>query len=300
MLLPSSLEYETRVQSYWAIDARLHPWCFFLPRSTNELSMGIKALYTAADGAGDWGIAIRSGGHMYAGSNNIIHGVTIDLGYMNASWYDREKNLASVQPGGRWRDVYRNLLNTANVTVTGGRDGDVGVGGFLLGGGNSYYSGTNGFACDTVVNYEVVLADGSIVEVNATSHPDLYKALRGGGANFGIVTRFDLLAMPALDLAYGQSIISAEYADEVLDAVVEFTDHAEQRREDHLIALYVHAGNEVPFFLAIRVNTKGNLNVTSFNGITKLPAMKESWARTSLADAANASQLESGQRYDYP
>ena len=234
---------------------------------------------------------------MYPGSNNIINGVTIDLGHMNASRYDAERGIASVEPGGRWRDVYRNLLDVANVTVTGGRDGDVGVGGFLLGGGNSYYSGTNGFACDTVFNYEIVLADGSIVDANATSNSDLFKALKGGGMNFGIVTRFDMLAIPAVDVVYGQSLISAEHTDKVLNAVVEFTDRAEERRHDHLITIYMHTPDvEEPIFLAIRVNTKGDLNTTSFNGVTKIPALKESWDLTSLADAANASQLDAGQK----
>jgi FAD/FMN-containing dehydrogenase len=234
---------------------------------------------------------------MFPGSNNIINGLTIDLGHMNASWYDARKRLASVEPGGRWRDVYRNLLDTANIMVTGGRDGDVGVGGFLIGGGNSYYSGTNGFGCDTVVNFEVVLANGSIVDANTTSNPDLYKALKGGATNFGIVTRFDMLAMPAVDLAYGQSVISTEYTDDVLGAVADFTDRADERRHDHLITIYTHTPEaEDPVFLAIRVNTKGDLNTKSFKGITNVPALRQNWARISLANAANASQIDAGQK----
>lgn len=56
----------------------------------------------------------------------------------------------------------------------------------------SYFSYARGFICDNVVNYEIVLASGEIVNANADSHPDLWIALRGGGNNFGIVTRFDL------------------------------------------------------------------------------------------------------------
>jgi hypothetical protein len=59
-------------------------------------------------------------------------------------------------------------------------------------GGLSFFSSREGFICDNVVNYEVVLANGSIVNANAQENPDLWKALRGGGNNFGIVTRFDL------------------------------------------------------------------------------------------------------------
>lgn len=63
--------------------------------------------------------------------------------------------------------------------------GDVGVGGLLLGGGLSFLSTQYGLACDNVVNYEVVLANASIVNANATSYPDLFWALKGGGNQFG-------------------------------------------------------------------------------------------------------------------
>jgi hypothetical protein len=62
-------------------------------------------------------------------------------------------------------------------------------------GGLSYYSYSQGFICDDVVNYEIVLASGEIVNANAESNPDLFAALKGGGCNFGIVTRYDLQAV---------------------------------------------------------------------------------------------------------
>jgi FAD/FMN-containing dehydrogenase len=235
----------------------------------------------------DWHIAVRSGGHSYPGSNNIEKGLTIDLSHMNNSWYDPSTNLASLEPGARWRNVYTNLLNTANVTVTGGRDGDVGVGGFLLGGGNSYYSGKNGFACDTVANYEVVLINGTVVRANAQENSDLYRALKGGGSNFGLVSRFDMMAIPAVDLAYGQSVIASNHSNEVIDAVVEFTDRASEQRADHLIALYMHSPGNPDLIVAIRVNTEGDLNTTSFDTVTKIPSLKSSWARESLAAAVS-------------
>jgi FAD/FMN-containing dehydrogenase len=206
-----------------------------------------------------------------------------------------------VEPGAAWKDVYSNLLQTGNVTVTGGRDGGVGVGGFLLGGGLSYYTGRNGLGCDQVVNFEVVLANGSIVNANQQENSDLWKALKGGGLNFGIVTRFDLRAMPAVDLAYGQSIILSNHSDEVIDAVVEFTNHAEERSDDHLITLFTHDQSIIPnldvIILDIRVNTRGNLNTTSFNKVNAIPTVYSTWDRMSLANAANSSQSPAGTKY---
>ena len=78
---------------------------------------------------------------------------------MNATTYNEETQIASVFPGSRWRGVYE-ALDPYGVTVAGGRAASVGVAGFLTGGGNSFYSARMGFACDQVVNFEVVLASG--------------------------------------------------------------------------------------------------------------------------------------------
>jgi FAD/FMN-containing dehydrogenase len=77
-------------------------------------------------------MALRSGGHGAPGSNNIVDGVTIDLSMMNSSHYDQATNTARVEAGGRWIDIYASL-EQQGVTVVGGRDGGVGVGGFILG-----------------------------------------------------------------------------------------------------------------------------------------------------------------------
>jgi FAD/FMN-containing dehydrogenase len=263
----------------------------------------VSALGESGPGAGDWHIAVRSGGHSSPGISNVANGVTVDLGMMNSSHYDNSRNLASVEPGVAWKDVYYNLLHNGNVTVTGGRDGGVGVGGFLLGGGISYYTSHNGLGCDQVVNFEVVLANGSIINANRQENYPLWRALKGGGLNFGIVTRFDLQAMPAVDLAYGQSIIASNYSDDVIDAVVEFTNRPEGLGQDHMITLYTHDTGLIKgdvTILVIRVNTQGDLNTTSFNKINAVPSLKNTWEHMSLADAANSSQSPAGTKYVMP
>lgn len=80
---------------------------------------------------------MRSGGHtVWAGASNIADGVTIDLGKLNKTIYDPVTKIASIGPGARWTHVYEEL-DKHGVVVAGGRDGDVGVGGFTLGGGIS-------------------------------------------------------------------------------------------------------------------------------------------------------------------
>lgn len=73
-------------------------------------------------------------------------------------------------------------------------------------GGNTFYTARVGFACDNVENFEVVLASGEIVNANKTAHADLYKALKGGSINFGIVTRYDIKTLPH-DKLWGGTVV---------------------------------------------------------------------------------------------
>jgi FAD/FMN-containing dehydrogenase len=83
-----------------------------------------------------------------------------------------------------------------NVTVVGGRIGEVGVGGYVVGGGLSFLSTQYGWAANNIVSFEVVLANATIVTASNTSHPDLYRGLKGGGNNYGIVTAYNMIAHP--------------------------------------------------------------------------------------------------------
>lgn len=148
---------------------------------------------------------------------------------MNTTKYDATSKIASVSPGSHWQQVY-DTLSPLGVTVAGGRAGTVGVGGFISGGGNSFYSAAHGMACDTVQNFEVVLANGSIVNANANENADLWVALKGGSGNFGLITRFDMYAIafndPANPVIWGgvlQYDLSA--GDALRHALVEFTDN---------------------------------------------------------------------------
>ncbi|KAL3303767.1 FAD-binding domain-containing protein [Colletotrichum asianum] len=106
-------------------------------------------------------------------------------------------------------------VTSLRVSLVGSRAGGVCVSGFLLVGGNSYYTGHLGFGCDNVVNDEVVLSD---------AHANLYKTLKGGASHFGIVTRFDLKAFPSADLYGGLRIISMNYIDQVINALIAFAN----------------------------------------------------------------------------
>lgn len=164
ILFPSQPAYAARIESYWCNNAKLRPSCIFQPQSADEVSRAVTALAKA-----NQPFAVRSGGHTnWAGSNNIDDGVTIDLGLLNSTVYDSTCQTAHIGPGGKWKDVYAELEKHGR-TVAGGREAEVGVAGFLLGGGNNFHAARYGWACDNVIAYEVVVADGSIIIAEAGS-----------------------------------------------------------------------------------------------------------------------------------
>ncbi|GJN79703.1 hypothetical protein PLIIFM63780_003221 [Purpureocillium lilacinum] len=190
VLLPNSSGYKTSISSYFFLNSRQSPKCIVAPTNAAEVSKIIKKLGVRENNQ----VAIRSGGHTpNRGFANTDSGVTLDLRGLNKiALQGPNDDVVSVGTGALWREVYA-TLDPINRTVVGARVASVGVGGFLTGGGLSFFSPKYGFGCDNVVNMEVVLANGAIVNANATSHPDLFRALKGGQGNFGIVTRFDLV-----------------------------------------------------------------------------------------------------------
>lgn len=157
--------------------------------------------------------------------------MTIDLGLMSSVVYHQENNTVSLGPGGRWKNVYP-VLDKLGISVAGGRAAEVGVAGLLLGGGNAFHSLRRGWACDGVRRYEVVLADGSVVTADENANADLFIALKGGSANFGIVTRFDLEAFPAKPLWGGTIVYPDAVMDELVDAFVKFADALDTKGVD--------------------------------------------------------------------
>ncbi|KAL8404438.1 hypothetical protein RB594_009331 [Gaeumannomyces avenae] len=261
---PQAAEYAAQQATYWSLDNALRaPECIVLPRSAAEVAAAVKALTTGGNARcrPNCQFAVRSAGHMAnAGANNIHAGVTIDLGYMNSTAYKPEQSIASVGPGARWGSVYTELAKS-EVMVAGGRASTVGVGGLLLGGGNSFYAAARGFACDGVANFEVVLADGSVVDANRTSNQDLYRALKGGSSNFGIVTRFDLDTFEAPSTLWGGTVGWTDAGSAaVIKATKNFADSAGDHQDSSSIVFWTFtqgSGATEPIVIAALHNTAG-------------------------------------------
>lgn len=287
-LLPESDDYIDRQASYWAANVPLQPSCIVQPRKTEEVSQIVKLL-AEADGP----IALRSGGHtQWAGSNDVRDGVTIDLGRMTNITYDAQSILASVQPGPKWADLYFKLLKHG-VCVTGGREGNVGIAGFLTGGGNSYYGVLQGLGCDNVANFEVVLANGDIINANAMSYSGLWTALKGGSGNFGIVTRFDMYTLPAHDLWGGIRAAQRSEGDRLAELTVDFTNNNHKNPEAAFILNHNYNPASGPDVLVahVVVDTNGTANAMAFDKILKLPVVLDDVSTRSMANMSASYNL---------
>ena len=140
----------------------------------------------------------RCGGHSYAGYSTGS-GVIVDVGPMNGVSIDR--GVATVGAGTRLADLYA-ALAARGVLVPGGSCPTVGISGLALGGGNGVVSRNYGLTADRLQSLQIVTADGSVLEPDASTHSDLYWASRGGGGrNFGVATSFRFRTSPVPPLA---------------------------------------------------------------------------------------------------
>jgi len=143
----------------------------------------------------DLPLAIRGGGHNIAGSALCNDGVVIDLSTLRAVHIDPGRRRATVEPGARLADFDREAQAFGLATPLG-INSTTGVAGLTLGGGFGWASRKYGLTIDNLVSAQVVTADGRQVTASAADNRDLFWALRGGGGNFGVVTRFEFELHP--------------------------------------------------------------------------------------------------------
>jgi len=179
-----------------------HPAMVAFCRTSSEVAAAVLA-------AREVGVplSVRGGGHQVAGLSVCDNGLTIDLSTMCAVSVDG--GISHAGGGSLLRHV-----DTANaqagVVVPAGVVSHTGLGGLALGGGFGWTFRNFGLTCDNIVGAEVVTADGRIVQAGEQDDADLLWALRGGGGNFGVVTRFDLGNHPLRDVLFGQAVFAVD------------------------------------------------------------------------------------------
>ena len=140
-------------------------------------------------------LAVRGGGHSVAGVSMVEAGVQIDLSSLKGVHIDPERGTAICNAGALWGE-YDREAEMFGLATPGGRVTTTGVSGFCLGGGYGWLSTKYGLTCDNMVGADLLTASGEMLHVTDDTNPELMWALRGAGANFGVVTSFEFRLHP--------------------------------------------------------------------------------------------------------
>ncbi|KJZ77352.1 hypothetical protein HIM_03076 [Hirsutella minnesotensis 3608] len=284
---PGSPAYTASLGSYFSLQAAaVHPLCIVSPQTAQDVSAAVRVLTTNYPSSPGCQFAIRSGGHAsFAGAANIQQGVTLDLTALNGITLGQgTPPIVSVGVGATWGAVY-SYLDALRLSVNGGRAAGIGVGGLTLGGGISYSGPRFGWTCDTVTNFEVVLANGSIVNANQDEHADLLWALRGGSNNFGIVTRVDLQTFEQDGLWGGYVIHNISTANEQMVALSAFNNPATYDEYASLITTFAYSGaRDVSVVVNNMEYTKPVANPPVFHPLSSLTPLSSTQRITNMTD----------------
>ncbi|TCM51404.1 FAD/FMN-containing dehydrogenase [Kribbella sp. VKM Ac-2568] len=172
-------------------------------------------------------LSIKGGGHNMAGTSIAERGLTLDMSRMRDVTVDPDARLAQVGPGCLLQDVDRATQAHGLATPLGSFSSEVGVAGLTLGGGLGYLTRRFGWTADNLEEVEIVTADGQIRTANREENTELFWALRGGGGNFGVVTRFTFRLHDVGPTVTGGLIVwSADRVDDVLATYRNLTESA--------------------------------------------------------------------------
>ena len=186
-------------------------------------------------------LAVRSGGHSWAGHGTTEGGIVLDLAAMNEIEIDTGSRTAWAQTGATAGDY--TTATAEHGLITGfGDAATVGLGGITLGGGMGYLTRKHGLTIDDLLAAEVVTADGELLEVDAENHADLFWALRGGGGNFGVATRLRFRLHEIGEVVGGMLILPADP-----DVITGFVNAADAAPEELSVIANVLKAPPMPF-----------------------------------------------------
>ena len=189
-------------------------------------------------------LAIRSGGHSSVGFSTTEGGIVLDLSNMKDLQIDVEGQTAWAETG-LTAGEFTSAVGVHGLAIGFGDTGSVGIGGLTLGGGVGYLVRKYGLTIDDLLAAEVVTADGQLLHVDNNSHPDLFWAIRGGGGNFGVVTRFQFRLHKVDSVVGGMLILLA-----TPDVIARFMAEAEAAPDELSTIANVMGAPPMPFLPA--------------------------------------------------
>ncbi len=200
--VPGDADYDqARTLFYGGFDQR--PAVIIRPADAREVA---RVVTLARDSGME--LAVRSGGHSTAGHSLSDRGIVLDLGELTGLELDPEGRTAWAQTG-LTAGAYSAQVGEHGLVTGFGDTGSVGIGGITLGGGVGFLVRRFGLTIDSLLAAELVTADGRILQVDDDRHPELFWAIRGGGGNFGVVTRFKFRLHPLESIVGGMLLLPA-------------------------------------------------------------------------------------------
>ncbi len=189
-------------------------------------------------------LSVRGGGHSAAGKALVDDGLVVDLSRMRDVQVDPAQRVARAQGGSTWSE-FDAAAHKHGLGTTGGMISTTGVAGLTLGGGFGWLMREFGMSCDNLIGAEVVTANGDVIEVNESQNADLLWGLRGGGGNFGVVTRLDMRLHPVDTVLGGMIVHPIDRASDALRAVREFNKTAPDALTIHTALMTDPDGNRI-------------------------------------------------------
>ncbi|KAJ7178008.1 FAD-binding domain-containing protein [Mycena filopes] len=284
----SGSDYEFAAAHPWNLEnAEYRPTCIVFPRNTVDVQVAMKAIYDAKSH-----YAVQAGSHSaMKGWNTVQDGVLITCSNMQNVSYDPTSDSITLEPGTHWHDAVT-ALEPYGVAPVGGRVGDVGTG-LLLGGGLSWLSPSYGYAADMFKALDVVLVTGKMVTATASNeYSDLFRALKGGGNRFGIVTRYELY--PAHtgtrdDKTWtGGMIIYNSSAEALLKAAARYTREVNDPKAVLLVTFInlIANGTLSPLYFITPFYNGPELPVDIFGDFLAIPAVSSTLGPLSYYDVS--------------
>jgi FAD/FMN-containing dehydrogenase len=238
VIAPSDARYdEARSVFYGGIDRR--PALIVRPKDADDVSRVVSLARQSG-----LELAVRSGGHSLARFSATDGGIVLDLSEMKGLEIDVAGRTAWAQTG-LTAGQYTTSVGAHGLATGFGDTGSVGIGGITLGGGIGYLVRKHGLTIDSLLAAEIVTANGRLLCVDADSHPDLFWAIRGGGGNFGVATRFKFRLHEVNEILGGMLILRA-----TPDTIAAFIGEAEDAPDELTSIVNVMVAPPMPFLPA--------------------------------------------------
>lgn len=189
-------------------------------------------------------VSVRGGGHGVAGTAVCQDGLMIDLAPMKKIGVDPARRQAVAEPGVLWGEFDR-ATESHGLATTGGQVSHTGIAGLTLGGGLGYLMGKHGAVCDNLLSVDLITAEGDRITASEELYPDLFWAVRGAGANFGVATSFTYRLHPLPGVLGGLIIHPRDRAQEFFAFYSQFLHDTPDELDTTFALLHLPDGKAV-------------------------------------------------------